>query len=146
MMRGDEWEAEGPPRWFGRTRGSAGPLLAPLASSFDAGVGMTTNGVLAMCSAFWSTSMVARARFAYEGSPSRANVDEALLNGTIALPAMENAQSCGGDERKKIEMEVRKKGGGEDHFKAKIGRKLPFCSPACMEMRNGRLRGLKYEI
>jgi len=59
---------------------------------------------------------------------------------------MENDQSCGGDESKKIKMEVRKKGGGEDHFKAKTGRKLPFCSPACMEMRNGRLRGLKYEI
>ena len=51
IMRGDEREAEGPPRWFGRTRGSAGPLLAPLASSFDAGAGMTANGVLAMSSA-----------------------------------------------------------------------------------------------
>jgi hypothetical protein len=53
--------------------------------------------------------MAARARFTGESSPSRANVDEALLNGTIALPAMEKAQSCGGDESKKIKMEVRKK-------------------------------------
>jgi len=37
----------------------------------------------------------------------------------IALPAMGNDQSCGGDESKKIKMEVRKKGEGEDHFKAK---------------------------
>jgi hypothetical protein len=50
-VRGVEREAEGPPRWFGPTRGSADPLLALLASSFDAGVGMTANGVLAMCSA-----------------------------------------------------------------------------------------------
>ena len=80
MVRSDEQEAVGPPRWFGRTRGSAGPLLAPLAASFNAGAGMTANGVLAMCSASRSTSMAASARFASEGSPSRANVDEASLN------------------------------------------------------------------
>jgi len=105
-VRDAEREAEGPLRWFGRTRGSADPPLAHLAASFDAGAGMTANGVLAMCSASWSTSMVARARFAGEGSPSRANMDEAALNGMIALPAMENAQSCGEEESKKI-----KKGG-----------------------------------
>ena len=64
----------------------------------------------------------------------------------IALLAMENVQSCGGDESKKIKMEVRKKGGGEDHFKGKTGRKLPFCIPARMEIKSGRLRGFKYEI
>ena len=73
-------------------------------------------------------------------------MDEASLNGTIALLAMGNDQSCGGDESKKIKMEVRKKGEGEDHFKAKTGRKFPFCSLACMETRSGRLRGFKYEI
>ena len=73
-------------------------------------------------------------------------MDEASLNGMIALPAMGNDQSCGGDESKKIKMEVRKKGEGEDHFKAKTGRKFPFCSPAHMEMRSGRLWGLEYEI
>ena len=90
--------------------------------------------------------MTARTRFAGEGSPLRANVDEASLNGMIALPAMGNDQSCGGDESKKIKMEVRKKGEGEDHFKVKIGRNFPFCSPARMKMRSGRLRGFKYEI
>jgi len=54
---------------------------------------------------------------------------------------MGNDQSCGGDEIKKIKMEVRKKGEGEDHYKAKIGRNFPFCSPALMEMRSGRSRG-----
>ena len=108
-VRTVEREAEGPPWWFGRTRGSADPPLAPLASSFKAGAGMIANGVLEMCSASWSTSMATRARFAGEGSPSRANVDEALLDGMIALPAMGNDQSCGGDESKKIKMEVRKK-------------------------------------
>ena len=107
---------------------------------------MIANGVLAMCSASWSTSMDARARFAGEGSPSRANVDEASLNGTIVLPAMENDQSCGGDESKKIKLEVRKKVEGEDHFKSKTGRTFPFCSPAHMETRNGHLRGFKYKI
>jgi hypothetical protein len=53
---------------------------------------------------------------------------------------------CGGDESKKIKMEVRKKGEGEDHFKAKTGRKFPFCSPARMETRNDHLRGFKYKI
>ena len=38
------------------------------------------------------------------------------------------------------------KGGGEDHFKGKTGRKFPFYSPARMEMKSGRLRGFKYEI
>ena len=90
--------------------------------------------------------MAASARFAGEGSPSRANVDEASLNGMIALPAMGNDQSCGRDESKKIKMEVRKKGEGEDHFKAKTGRKFPFYSPARMEMRSDRLREFKYEI
>ena len=66
--------------------------------------------------------MTARARFAGKGSPSRANVDEASLNGMIALPAMGNDQSCGGDESKKIKLEVRKKEEGEDHFKAQTGR------------------------
>jgi len=37
------------------------------------------------------------------------------------------------------------KGGGEDHFKGKAGRKFPFCSPARMEMKRGRSRGFKYE-
>jgi len=54
---------------------------------------MIANGILEMCSASWSTSMAARARFAGEGCPSRANVDEALLKGMIALLAMENDQS-----------------------------------------------------
>ena len=93
MVRGVEREAEGLLGWFGRTRGSAGPLSAPLASPFSADAGMTTNGVLEMCSASWLTSMTARARFAGEGSPSRANMDEASLNGTIALLAMGNDQS-----------------------------------------------------
>jgi len=53
---------------------------------------------------------------------------------------------CGGDESKKIKMEVRKKGEGQDHFKAKTGRKHPFCSLARMEMRSVHLRGFKYEI
>ena len=64
MVRGVEREAERPPGWFGRTRGSAGPLSAPLTSPFGAGAGMTANGVLVMCSASWSISMTARARFA----------------------------------------------------------------------------------
>ena len=145
-MRGVEREAEGPPGWFGRTRGSAGPLSAPLASPFGAGAGMTANGILAMCSASWSISMTAMARFAGEGSHSRANVDEASLNGMIALPAMGNDQSCGGEESKKIKLEVRKKGEGEDHFKAKTGRKFPFCSLARMETRSGHLRGFKYKV
>ena len=68
---------------------------------------MIANGVLEMCSASWSTSMAASARFAGEGSPSRAKLVEPSLNGTIALPAMENAQSCGEEESKKI------KNGGE---------------------------------
>jgi hypothetical protein len=57
-----------------------------------------------------------------------------------------NDQSCGGDESKKIKMEVRKKEEGEDNFKVKIGRNFSFCSPTRMEMRSGRLRGFKYEI
>ena len=79
-VRGDEREAEGLPWWFGRTRGSIDLPWAPLGASFDAGAGMIANGVLAMCSASRSTSMAASARFASEGSPSRANVDEASLN------------------------------------------------------------------
>ena len=122
------------------------PPLAPLASSIEAGAGMIANGVLEMCSASWSTSMATRARFAGEGSPSRANVDEASLNGMIALPAMGNDHSCGGDESKKIKLEVRKKGEVEDHFKAKTRRKFSFCSPTRMETRNGCLRGFKYKI
>ena len=53
---------------------------------------------------------------------------------------------CGGDDSKRIKMEMRKKGEGEDNFKAKTGRKFSFCSPARMEMRSGHLRGLEYEI
>ena len=93
---------------FGRTRGSAGPSLAPLGVSSDAGAGMITNGVLAICSASWLTSMAARARFTGEGSPSRAKVDEASLNGMIILPAMGIVQRGGEEESKKI------KNGGED--------------------------------
>ena len=63
---------------------------------------MIANGVLAMCSASWSTSMAASARFASEGSTSRAKVDEASLNGTSTLPAMEIFQRGGEDESKKI--------------------------------------------
>jgi hypothetical protein len=107
-VRADERQDEGPPWRFGRTRGSAGPPLALLGISSDAGAGMIANGVLVMCLASWSTSMAARARFAGEGSPSRAKVDEASLNGMIALPAMGRAQSCGEEESKKI------KNGGED--------------------------------
>ena len=51
MVRGIEQEAEGPPAWFGRTRGSAGPLSVPLVSPFGAGTGKTANAVLSMCSA-----------------------------------------------------------------------------------------------
>ena len=126
-----------PNQGFGRTRGSAGPPVAPLASSFEAGAGMIANGILEMCSASWSTSMAASARFAGKGSPSTANVDEASLKGTIALPAMGMIRVCGEDESKRIKVEVREKGEGEDHFKAKTERKLPFCSPAHMEMRSG---------
>ena len=97
-----------PNPWFGQTRGSAGPPLALLGISSDAGAGMIANGVLVMCLASWSTSMAASARFAIEASPSRAKVDEASLNGMIALPAMGKAQSCGEEESKKI------KNGGED--------------------------------
>jgi hypothetical protein len=50
-VRGVKQEAEGPPGWFDRTRGSASPLVAPLTSPFGAGAGMITNGVLVMCSA-----------------------------------------------------------------------------------------------
>ena len=42
-------------------------------------------------------------------------------------------------------MEVRKKGGGEDHFKGKTGRKFPFCSPARMETRSSHSRGFEYK-
>ena len=103
-----KFEALQLPGGGGRPKGSAGPLSAPLTSPFGAGAGMTTNGVLAMCSASWSTSMTARARFAGEGSPSSVNMGKASLNGMIALPAMGKGQSCGEEERKKI------KNGGED--------------------------------
>ena len=73
--------------------------------------------------------MAARVSFVGEGSPTRANVDETSLNGMIALPAIGNDQSCGGDESKKIKMEGRKKGEGEDHFKAKIREKISFLQP-----------------
>ena len=43
-------------------------------------------------------------------------------------------------------MEVRKKGGGEDHFKGKTGRKFPSYSPARMEMKSGHSMGIKYVI
>jgi hypothetical protein len=43
-------------------------------------------------------------------------------------------------------MEVRMNGRGEDQFKGKTGRKLPFFSPAHMEIKSGRLRDFKYEI
>ena len=96
-----------PNQGFGR------PALAPLGASFDAGTGIIANGVLAMCSASWSTFMAASARFAGEGSPSRAKVDEASLSGMIALLAMGKAQSCGEEESKKI------KNGGEDERRRK---------------------------
>ena len=38
------------------------------------------------------------------------------------------------------------RGGGEDHFKGKTGKKIPFCSPARMEMKSGHSMGFKYEI
>ena len=108
MVRGVEREAEGLPWWFGQTRGSTDPPLLPPGVSFDAGAGTTAKGVLAMCSASWSTSMAASARFAGEGSLSRAKVDEASMKGTIAFPTMRDVQRCGGKESKMI------KNGGED--------------------------------
>ena len=92
-----------PNQGFGRP-----PFGAPPGVPSNAGAGMTANGVLAMCSASWSKSMATSARFVGEGSPSRAKVDEASLNGTIALPAMGIVQRCGEEESKKI------KNGGED--------------------------------
>jgi len=53
-------------------------------------------------------SMAASVRFAGEGSPSWAKVDEVSLNGTIALPAMGIVQRCGEEESKEI------KNGDED--------------------------------
>ena len=111
MACGVEREAEGLPWWFGRTRGSTNPPLLPPGVSFDAGAGTTAKGVLAMCSASCSTSMAASARFAGEGSPSKAKVDEASMNGTIAFPAMRGVQRCGEEESKMI------KNGGEDERK-----------------------------
>ena len=91
--------------------GSVDPPLLPPGVSFDAGAGTTTKGVMAMCSASCSTSMAASARFAGEGSPSKAKVDEASMNGTIAFPAMRDVQRCGEEESKMI------KNGGEDERK-----------------------------
>ena len=102
MARSVEGEAKGLPWWFGRTRGSANTPLLPPSVSFDAGAGTTAKGVLAMCSASWSTSMAASARFAGECSPSRAKVDEASMNGMIAFPAMRDVHRCGGEESKMI--------------------------------------------
>ena len=55
--------------------------------------------------------MAASGRFASEGSPSWAKVDEASMNETIAFPAMRGVQRCGGEESKMI------KNGGEDERK-----------------------------
>ena len=91
--------------------GSVDPPLLPPGVSFDAGAGTTAKGVMAMCSASCSTSMAASARFAGEGSPSKAKVDEASMNGMIAFPAMTDVQRCGEEESKMI------KNGGEDERK-----------------------------
>ena len=90
--------------------------------------------------------MAASVRFTGEGSPSRARVDEASLNGTSALPAMGMVQRGGEEESKKIKNEGEDERMKRGSFKGKIGRKLPFCSLACMEIKKGRLRDFKYEI
>ena len=88
-MRRAEGEAEGPPPWFGRTRGSAAPSLAPLGVIFLPDAGMIASGVVAMCIASSSTAGLAKAWLAGDSSPLSPYVDSDPTNGTIDFPAME---------------------------------------------------------
>ena len=84
-----EGEAEGPPPWFCRTRGSAVPSPAPLGVIFLPDAEMIASGVVAMCIASSSTTGLAKAWLAGDGSPLSPYVDLDPTNGTIDFPAME---------------------------------------------------------
>jgi hypothetical protein len=88
VERGAERGAEGPPPWFGRTKGSTNPYMASLGTSFGPSAGMIAKGIMAMCSASSSMPMVAKAWFAGDASPSRAKVETEPMKGTRALLAM----------------------------------------------------------
>ena len=88
MMRRAEGEAEGPPPWFGRTRGSAAPSSAPLGVIFLPDAGMIASGVVAMCIASSSTAGLAKAWLAGDGSPLSPYVDSDPTNGMMDFPAM----------------------------------------------------------
>ena len=88
-MRRAEGEAEGPPPWFGRTKGSAAPSSAPLGVIFLPDAGMIASGVVAMCIASSSTVGLVKAWLAGDGSPLSPYVDSDPTNGTIDFPAME---------------------------------------------------------
>ena len=81
-MRRAKGEAEGPPPWFGRTRGSAAPSLAPL------GVVFLPGGVVAICIASSSTAGFAKAWLAGDGSLLSPYVDSDPTNGMIDFLAM----------------------------------------------------------
>ena len=86
-MRHAEGEAEGPPPWFGRTRGSAAPSLAPLGVIFLPDAGMIASGVVAMCIASSCTAGLAKAWLAGDGSPLSPYVDSDPTNGMMEWSA-----------------------------------------------------------
>ena len=88
-MHRAEGEAEGPPPWFGRTKGSAGPSSAPLVSIFLPDASMIASGDVSMCIASSSTAGLAKAWLAGDGSPLSPYVDSDPTNGTIDFLAME---------------------------------------------------------
>ena len=89
MVRRAKGEAEGPPPWFGRTRGSAAPSSVPLGIIFLPDAGMIAGGVVAMCIASYSTAGLAKAWLAGDGSPLSPYVDSDPTNGMIDFSAME---------------------------------------------------------
>ena len=88
MMQRAEGEAEGPPPWFGRTRGSAAPSSVPLGVIFLPGAGMIGSGVVAMCTASSSTAGLAKAWLAGDCSSLSPYVDSDPMNGMMDFPAM----------------------------------------------------------
>jgi len=83
-----EGEGEGPPPWFGRTRGSAAPSSVPLGAIFLPGAGRIAIGVVAICIASSSTAGLAKAWLAGDGSPLSPYMDSDPTNGMMDFLAM----------------------------------------------------------
>ena len=88
-MRRAEGEAEGPPPWFGRTRGSDAPSSTPLGAVFLPGASRIASGVVAICIASSSTAGLSKAWLAGDGSPLSPYVDSDPTNGMMDFPAMD---------------------------------------------------------